>query len=328
MIVPAPAPTTRRTVACLMLLAACASWGLSFPVMKGLGQGQTRLHPELGSWFIASWCLGLRFLLAAAILACWYRGTLRRWTPPEAGQALGLGLLTGAGMLLQMDGLAYTEASTSAFITQCYCLFLPLWFALRSGRWPRWPIALACVLVMVGVAVLARLDPRDLRLGRGELETLAASVIFTAQILWVERPAYAGNHSGRVCTMAFAITGAVFVPVALATAPTPGMLVEAYASAPALGCLAALTLVSTLVGMVAMFTWQRHVDAVTAGVIYCTEPIFASLYAFVVPGVLSAWFGIAYANEGFSTSLVVGGGLVLAANVVAQLGQPRPTASG
>ena len=42
-------------------------------------------------------------------------------------------------------------------------------------------------MVILGVALLSQVDWRNLKLGRGEIETLIASVIFTAQILWLER---------------------------------------------------------------------------------------------------------------------------------------------
>ena len=39
--------------------------------------------------------------------------------------APALGIFAGTGMLFQVDGLAYTSASASTFLTQCCCLLLP-----------------------------------------------------------------------------------------------------------------------------------------------------------------------------------------------------------
>lgn len=311
-----------RTVAVLALLGAAICWGVSFPLMKGLAQMQQQAFPEAGSWFVSSWGLAIRFLLAALIVAWWCRFLLKDINRAEVSQAIGLGLFTAGGMLLQMDGLSYTSASTSAFITQGYCIFLPLVVALMVRRFPPLHVMLAAAMVMAGVAVLAQLDWNDLKLGRGELETLAASLVFTAQILWIERPGYVRNHMGRVSALAFAITGLALLPLTFATMPSWQHLGLIYASAPSLGCLIALTLVSTLAGMLLMFTFQRRVGAVAAGIVYSCEPVFACLFAFVMPGWLSAWAGIAYPNEELSASLLVGGGLVLAANLVVQLKPP------
>jgi drug/metabolite transporter (DMT)-like permease len=311
-----------RTAAVFALLGACACWGLSFPLMKGLAQMQQQAYPEAGSWFVSSWGLAIRFLIAGAIVAWWCRYLLKDISRAEVSQAVGLGLLTAGGMLLQMDGLSYTSASTSAFVTQGYCIFLPLVVAIMVKRFPPLHVMLAAIMVMAGVAVLAQLDWRDLKLGRGELETLCASMVFTAQILWIERPAYARNHMGRVSALAFTITGVALLPLAFATMPSWQHLGLIYASAPAIGCLIALTLVSTLAGMLLMFTFQRRVGAVAAGIVYSCEPVIACMFAFVMPGWISAWAGIAYPNEQLSASLLVGGGLVLAANLVVQLKPP------
>jgi drug/metabolite transporter (DMT)-like permease len=314
---------TPRTIAVFALIGACICWGMSFPVMKGLAQIQHNIAPEASSWFLSAWGLALRFLIASAIVAWWCRYVMRDISRSEWSQALGLGVFTAGGMLFQMDGLSYTNASTSAFITQGYCIFIPLTVAVMTRRFPAPHVVLSAIMVMAGVAILADLDWKDLHLGRGELETLLASLIFTAQIFWVDRSAYARNHMGRVSAVAFATTGLLLIPVAMATMPSWSHLFLVYASGPALGCLLALTLFSTLAAMLLMFCFQRGVGAVAAGIIYSSEPIFACLFAFVVPAWLSAWSGINYANEGLSNSLIVGGGLVLAANLVVQLKPPE-----
>ncbi|HEX3133371.1 MAG TPA: hypothetical protein VHX44_07275, partial [Planctomycetota bacterium] len=136
-----------RTAAVFALLGACACWGLSFPLMKGLAQMQQQAYPEAGSWFVSSWGLAIRFLLAAAIVGWWCRYLLKDITRAEVSQAIGLGLFTAGGMLLQMDGLSYTSASTSAFITQGYCIFLPLVVALMVRRFPPLHVMLAAIMV-------------------------------------------------------------------------------------------------------------------------------------------------------------------------------------
>ena len=57
-------------------------------------------------------------------------------------------------MGIQTDGLAYTEASTSAFLTQAYCVLLPLWLVLRSRRVPARRQIGDTARVVVGTVVL------------------------------------------------------------------------------------------------------------------------------------------------------------------------------
>src|SRR5207244_8370873 len=66
----------------------------------------------------------------------------------ELEQGLGLGLFGGIGILLQVDGMACTSASTSAFLTQCYCLWIPAWVAWREKSLPPVKVFLSCVLVI------------------------------------------------------------------------------------------------------------------------------------------------------------------------------------
>jgi photosystem II stability/assembly factor-like uncharacterized protein len=60
--------------------------------------------------------------------------------------------------------------------------------------------------------------------------------------------------------------------------------------------------------------WQPSVDATTAGIVYCTEPLFATLFALFLPAILARFHGITYANEIATTHLLIGGSLAVGAN--------------
>jgi hypothetical protein len=70
-----------------------------------------------------------------------------------------------------------------------------------------------------------------------------------------------------------------------------------------------------------MTKWQPRITATEAGLIYCVEPVFASVFALFVPALLSAWAAIEYANERATWSLVIGGSLITFANVLIQTRQ-------
>jgi len=158
---------TQRVKAIQMLVLANLFWGLSFATTNTLAMTQQSLLPAASSWFIASLCVVYRFAAAALILLLLSARTLKQTTCLELEQGLGLGLFAGIGILLQVDGMAYTAASTSAFLTQCYCLLIPLWVAWRERRPPAARVFVSCAMVIAGAAVLARIDWVNLRLGRG-----------------------------------------------------------------------------------------------------------------------------------------------------------------
>ena len=323
MLAPAAPPRTRRARALAWLLAATTLWGLSFPLAKALVLAQQRLLPGADTWFLVALALVFRFGVAGAMVALGSLGTLRRLTRLETFQGVGLGLFAAGGMLLQMDGLNYTAASTSAFLTSCYCVIIPVVVALQRRRPPPLAVAGCCALVLVGLGVLAGVDWHAFHLGRGEWETLGCSVFFAGQILWLERPRYAANRPAHATAVMFAVLAAAASPVMLARTAGPGQMWLAAAGSPAIFLLLlALTLLCTLATFSLMNHWQKHLEATEAGLIYCAEPLWTSLFSLWLPGLLALWTGTAYANEAATLRLLLGGGLITAANVGLQL-SPR-----
>ncbi|HEY2328497.1 MAG TPA: DMT family transporter, partial [Verrucomicrobiae bacterium] len=270
------------------------------------------------SWFFAALSVTYRFGLAGLILLPFAFRQIRTVRRLEIEQGMVLAAFGGLGILFQMDGLAYTSASTSAFLTQGYCLFIPLWVALVNHRWPSLKTFLSIALVLAGVGVLAKISVHSLNLGRGELETLLASFLFTGQILTLEHPRYAANRPLCLTVVMLLGTALLIAPFAGFAAPSAAAWWQAYASPAAGGLLALIVAFCTLGAFILMNTWQRRVTATEAGLIYCCEPVFASLLALFLPEIFSRWAGIGYANEQLTARLLLGGGLITAANVLLQ----------
>ncbi len=155
-------------------------------------------------------------------------------------------------------------------------------------------------------------------MGRGEAETLLAAIFFAGQILWLERPDFAGNRTTHFSVVMFAGTALLALPVAVFNAPEAAALARAYADGSVLWMTGALVVFCTLAAYGLMNVWQRHISATEAGLIYCIEPVAASAFALFLPQWLSRAAGIDYANEHITRNLLLGGGLILAANVLIQ----------
>ena len=286
--------------------------------MKALALTQQNLLPQTGSWFFTSLSVFYRFGIAGLLLLPFAWRQLRSLRKLEVEQGMLIALFGGVGILFQMDGLAYTSASTSAFLTQGYCVFLPIWLALVHRQWPSQKTFLCVALVVVGVAVLAEINFHSFHLGRGEIETLLASFLFTGQILSLGHPRYAANRPLVFTIVMLLGTALVSAPLVCVTAPDAAACLRAYASPAACGFLAIIIVFSTLAAFMVMNVWQRHVTATEAGLIYCSEPVFASLLALFLPAIFSSWANIHYANETLTLRLLVGGGLITAANILLQ----------
>lgn len=326
-------PTDRRHFEALgALVVANIFWALSFPVVKIVAKVHERLDPAAGGWFITSMTVAPRFLLGAIVVTLWFlwrrRGGERGGSRParrELLQGLALGLFAAGGILFQNDGMQHTHASTSAFLSQTYAVLIPVWVAIQSRRAPSPLVGVAIAMVLVGGGVLAQFNFQEMRLGRGETETLIGSLFFTGQILVLGRADCVGNRPLPVTMVMFATEAAVFCGFAGALAPEAAALFAPFHSGPWVVGTAVLTVFCTIGAFSLMNTYQPRITVTEAGLIYCVEPVFAAGLALFLPGLVSAWAGIEYANESFTNALLIGGTLITVANVLVQL-QQRPVA--
>lgn len=305
-----------------LLVLATVFWGLSFPLIKSLVLLQIGVWPHPNAAAMVAATVAPRVVIAGSIVLLFSLRLRPFLTARELAQGLWVGGFGAVGMLLQNDGLRFTAASTSAFLTQFYAISIPLFLALRSRRAPPWPMAAATVLVLAGVAILGRFDWRQMRFGRGELETLLASLFFMGQILWLDHPAYRENRALPLTWVMMGAQAVVFGALGLAAAPSWETWRPLLTNGPWLALSGLLALACTLLTYFIMNRWQRVVTATEAGLIYCFEPIFGSLFALCTPALFSRWSGIAYANERITLNLLIGGALITLANILIQLKPP------
>ena len=312
----------RTFAAVWRLTLATAAWGLSFPAAKAAMMAQGVLLPGRPDWFHAAFVLMNRMVMSTIVMALLLRGRLRGLTRRECVQGLQLGLFGGLGMLLQTDAQNYIAASTSAFFTQFTSVFVPIYVAIHGRRLPSVAVVFAAGLVVAGCAVLSGVEFGKIHLGRGEWETILSAMLFTGQIVTLERPVFHGNDMRRTATVMFAVKGALLAPLVFAGGASG--IFKAYTSAPVMIITVILTLFCTTYAYATMVRWQPHVTSTQAGLIYATEPVFATLWALFLPGWFSALAGIAYANEHLTPPFYLGALLILAANAVIILAPQAP----
>ena len=305
-----------------MLLLANLFWGLSFPLVKALLLIQDRILPAGSGWFSSVYVIAPRFVIGAIVMVLLQGRRVVDVRRSEWVQGSVIALFATAGMLLQNDALKYTAASTSAFLTQFYAIIIPVWLAYRGRRNPGIRVWSCAALVLAGVAVLGRFDWATMRFGRGEWETLACSLFYMGQILWLDKREYTGNRAPKITLVLFLVEGAMLALVAALTAPSSSAFLLPWTSTAWVWLTLALTLFCTLGSFSLMNAWQPKVTATEAGLIYCVEPIFGSVMALFLPALFSAWAAIAYPNEHLTWTLLVGGGLITVANVILQAKPP------
>ena len=147
-----------------------------------------------------------------------------------------------------------------------------------------------------------------------------------AQIFVLGDKRYGANRVLPVTFVMFSTQAGVFCVMALMSAPQPAAVLVPWSSTMWLGCTVLLAVFCTLGAFTLMNRWQPEITTTEAGLIYCFEPVFASVMALFLPGMFSRWGGFSYANERVTWQLLAGGGLITLANILLQLKPPAKPA--
>jgi drug/metabolite transporter (DMT)-like permease len=148
---------------------------------------------------------------------------------------------------------------------------------------------------------------------------LAASAIFTVQILALEAPRWASNNGLQVSSAMFVVMIALTLPFVACSGPGLAGLGPCLAAPGVIPVMIVIILICTCLPYAIMNRWQREVSSTEAGIIYCSEALFAAGSSLILPALLAPLLGVVYANESPSLAMVLGGGLILAGAVLVQL---------
>ncbi|HEX2972295.1 MAG TPA: DMT family transporter [Tepidisphaeraceae bacterium] len=317
-----------------VLAFCCLCWGFSFPTMQFASTSLAKaMHtitqaalPTTLEFAVQGLFNSWRFALAAFVywLLTWPRQ--RGYTAADWQAGITIGLFCGGGMFLQLTGLRYTLPSVSAFLTALAVVLAPLaqslLFRKTVGMWT-W---LAVVIAVVGMLLMSQENPgaaaESLRTlippvpHLGEALTLLSSVLFTGYILAV------GHFGQRVdaARMTAVMLTVVAIVNALGGLALGGRV--AYTSAVLstlvydpvfIGSLVSLSLFSSVLAMHLMNRYQPFVSAATASVIYCLEPVFATLWS------------CGLRTEKLTSVTATGGAVILAASLIAAIAATKAT---
>jgi drug/metabolite transporter (DMT)-like permease len=114
----------------------------------------------------------------------------------------------------------------------------------------------------------------------------------------------------------FAVIALVMLPALAVTGRSHADFGVAFAMPMSFWYFTITVLFPTIASFSLMNRFQREVTASEVGIVYATEPVFASAFALVLPSVLSSLSRISYPNELLHLRLVLGGALVVSANVL------------
>jgi drug/metabolite transporter (DMT)-like permease len=227
-----------------------------------------------------------------------------------------VGTFFAMGMLLQVTGLRWVLPSVSSFFTALPVVFAPLAQAAIFKRPVGRATWLAVGLAVVGIVLLSWPKPEAAAEHSqisappipylGELLTIAGAAVFTAEIICVH---HFGQRADAVrLTFVMLLTTSILSLLAGVALGGPSLLHGASLAGllkdrEVAWTMATLVAVSSVLALHLMNIYQPCVSPAIASVVYCTEPLFGTL------------FSLAFATEQL-TRLTIAGGLVVIVSVL------------
>jgi drug/metabolite transporter (DMT)-like permease len=244
--------------------------------------------------------MGIRHVTAGTLLLAWAlprgdrQGDLIGWTQIRAGFIFG-----GALFLLGHGGLAWAQQTVPSGVAALLIGSIPLWMALLDriffGKRLHPSATLGLVVGFGGLAFL--FDP----FGEGSFDRLGAVVCVLAALAWAAGSLYSRGAAlpkrPLVSAGLAALCGGALLLVAGAAR---GELGDLHPTADALGAIAYLVVVGTLVGFVA-YVWLLR-NAPTS---------LVSTYAYVNP-VIAVALGSLFLGEEITGQMLAAGAVILA----------------
>jgi drug/metabolite transporter (DMT)-like permease len=287
----APVTTSRRiaVLATFGLLAMTAVWGSTFVLIKDV----------VARMPVADF-LAVRFAIAALVMLALFARPVWQLGRKQVMRGLLLGVVYGAGQLLQTWGLSLIAPSVSGFATGMYVVFTPILAMLLLRQRMAGVVWLAVLLSTAGLALLSL---NGVSVDVGVWLTLASAALYGLHIVGLGQWSRKGEAFGMSAVQMVAIAAICL----LATAPRGPML------PPDRSAWFAVLYMALVAGAGAMLmqTWaQSHLPATRAAIVMTTEPVFAAAFAVLLGSDVLTW------------RMLVGGGLILAAMYLVEL-MPR-----
>ena len=273
------------------IVFATVIWGYAFVGMK-----------EMTAVLPPSWLLGLRFLIAGAVLAVALRKRIARFISRKTVlMGIVLALADFAAFWTQTVGLLYTTPGVNAFLTATYCVIVPfLWWVIARRR-PTVFNLVAAVVALVGIWFVS-VSSGALTMGFGEGMTLLCAVFFAVHIVLVSKFSRSADAL-TLTAVQFLAEGVLGCALGAATETFPGF--DAFTPG-AVGQLLFLAIFATVVAFGIQNVSLAHVPPAQASIFLSLESVF---------GVV---FGVLLCGDRLTPRLLVGFVLIFAAILISE----------
>jgi len=273
------AENKKTILADISLLFVAIFWGSNFVIMKHAFEV---IEPFT--------YLGIRFCLAALLLAIIFRKRLVKAPVGDYLAGVQIGFFLFTGYVFQTVGLLHTTPANSGFITGTAVVIVPFMYYLITKKSPGLWAAIGAAMAAVGLYFLSANEAMGL--GFGDLLTLVGAFLFAGHLIAI------ALHVKNRDPIVLAVTQILILE------PKAGM----FSHPPAIwGAILYAVIFCTIGAFVTQTIAQRYTPPTHAVLILSTEAIFAGLFSYLF------WY------EVFTAQRLFGAGLILAGILITEL---------
>jgi drug/metabolite transporter (DMT)-like permease len=274
-----------RYKAAILLLTTTFFWGVTFTVVKQA--------IESVDVFVF---LAQRFLLASALILPigLYKG--RQFNTAVLLKGMIMGVLLFGAYAFQTIALIYTSASNTGFLTGLNVVMVPLLAALVLKQRISYTVKIAVLLSVAGLLLLC--GNGSWVLNRGDLLAAICAVCVSLHLIctgeFVQRSDFYWLTVVQLGVVALLSCAGALVRGKTVLVWYPHLII------PLLIC----SIIATVFAFLVQTSMQRYISHTNTALIFCTEPVFAALYAWLV---LDERLGI----YGYAGALLILGGMMI-----------------
>lgn len=270
-----------------VLLFITVIWGATFVIIK------TALQDISPMLFVT-----IRFLLASLILFPFLKKIIKETDRAALAGGLILGLFYFLGFSTQTAGLQYTSATKSAFITGSFVIFIPFCQVIIEKKIPGKGSIIGILLVITGLLFLSSKGESLLQvfyeLGSnfnfGDFLTLLCAVFYAAYIVYLDsiskKHAYLPLVFIQITLTGILGAGALFIFSAAGIEN-----IKFNFNGHILFTFLYTSILATVIASTLQTKFQKYTTPSKAGIIISFEPIFSSLFAFIILHETISFFG-------------------------------------
>jgi drug/metabolite transporter (DMT)-like permease len=293
----------QRHFAELALIGNTIVWGATFTLVKSALGGVSAIL-----------FLALRFSLASLALTLIFRKPLvdlfrkpptQRDALKNAAPGLLVGLFLFLGYLLQTQGLRYTSAPKSAFLTGLTSVLAPLFASFVYGIKPRISEVFGLLTALAGLALMT-LPGASGSINRGDLLTLFGAAAFAAHIVTLGH--FSREMRFELLSVMQVGTAAVLAITLFPWAETPRVEWQPTV----LWAILITGLLATALAFTVQAWAQKFTTSTRTALIYMLEPVVAWMTSYLLAG------------EGLSRPGAAGAALILGGVLLVELKPVNP----